>query len=116
MALCAASDLYGLCRVLEGFCATWRVGRLRKSAISRVISTPRGILLGVLVHVTLLSNYLVRPPTLQASPHFCLQLQVLPTQSPNEVEVQALRLGAACRAEKGLGPLVEGKPSHVSYL
>ena len=45
--------------------STWRVGELSNWAISRLIRTSKGILVGVVVVISLENNYLLSPPTLQ---------------------------------------------------
>ena len=44
---------------------TWRVGRLGRRVIRRLISTLKGTLIGVMILISLQNNYLLSPPTLQ---------------------------------------------------
>ena len=46
---------------------TWRVGGFSKWEISGLISTLKGVLIGVMRLVTLNNKYLLSPPTLQVS-------------------------------------------------
>ena len=52
---------------LSWYALTWRVGALSKEAVSRVISTLRGILIGVMILISLQNKYLLSPPTLQVA-------------------------------------------------
>ena len=52
---------------MSWYTLTWRVGALSKEAVSRVISTLRGILIGVMILISLQNKYLLSPPTLQVA-------------------------------------------------
>ena len=46
--------------------STWRVGRLSKWVVSRIISTLKEVLVGAMILITVKNSYLLSPPTFKA--------------------------------------------------
>ena len=82
---------------------TWRVGGLTKSLFYRVISTITPIRAPFRVLISLLTTYLLNPPTLQV----IIRLQVVSTGWPS-----AAKKGAACYT-RGTREASAGNFAHV---
>ena len=60
---------------------TWRVGGLSKWVISRLRSTLKGVLIGVMILTSLQSNYLLIPPTLKVGLRITIKASIITNTS-----------------------------------